>query len=338
MRMAGTFPIGSFHRSRWLRDASDGPTATVYFSGPLSPLIGEAGSRKPIWRLGANVYHRYGDVPQTVVLRQFDRRTERAMARHPGTIHYVIDDDVAAGTVEPDLSAPYRRRLARLRAGVHRTMMVHAEYIYVPSDALARVLRTTGTIERIDPALNAPVATLDHHDEALRLVFPGTRSHLADLLEIAPMLARFLRAHPDASLTTWLGSAVPDTLRLPNATHLATLDWPMFQGVLRRERFHAALLPARPTAFNAARSHNKLLECACLGAAPLTGLHAPYAETVREEGGIVVEDWSDTLAWAIRDRVALKEVARRNVNWARTAGDPGELVRFWSERLDLPDM
>lgn len=258
------------------------------------------------------------------------------MGRRPATLHYLIDDDIAAGTVELDLSTPYRRRLTRLRDGIHRTMLERADHVYVPSGRLARVLRPAGVIERIDPALHAPVASLDHHDEgSLRLIFPGTRSHLADLLEIAPMLSRFLRAHPGVSLTTWLGDVVPDVLRLPNAAHHATLDWPTFRQALRRERFHAALLPARPTAFNAARSHNKLLECACLGAAPLTGGHAPYASIVREQGGFVVDDWSEAFTRAVEDRAALKEATWRNAEWARRAGDPERLVRFWSERLGL---
>ena len=330
------------------------PTATIYFAGPLAGLIGRPGDRaRPIWRLGPNVYHRHGPDPHTIVLRSFDARTRAVMVRHgPAKLHYVIDDDVAAGAEEPDLPPRYRKRLARLRDGVMRTMLAHAHHVYAASAHLAEALRPlNGPVEQIGPALAAPVADLAHHDVSplhgasplhdaspLRLVFPGTRSHCADLESVAADLGRFLTARPQVTLTTWLGDAAPAALRLPNATHRASLDWPSFREVLGRERYDVALLPARPTAFNASRSHNKVLECACLGATPLVGRAMPYAELLASAGaGTVVEDggWLAALERLDADRATLRAQAEANAALARRLGRPERLVRFWSERLGL---
>lgn len=318
------------------------PTATIYFAGPMAGLIGRPGDRaRPIWRLGPNVYHRHGPDPHTVVLRSFDFRTRAAMASHgPARLHYVIDDDVHAGADEPDLPVRYRKRLARLRDGVMSRMLAHAQHVYAASEHLAdRLTALNGTVEEIRPTLAAPVADLLHHDDGpLHLVFPGTRSHLADLEAVAGDVRRFLQTRPQAMLTTWLGDAAPDALRLPNAVHHRGLDWPGFRAVLRTRRFHIALLPARPTAFNAARSHNKVLECACLGAAPLVGRAMPYADLVRDaSSGTVVEadGWLGALSRLDEDRAGLRRQAEANRALALRIGGPERLLHFWSDRLGL---
>lgn len=331
-----------WQRRRWLET----PTATIYFAGPMAGLIGRPGERsRPIWRLGPNVYHRHGADPQTVVLRGFDARTRSAMASHaPARLHYVIDDDVAAGMHEPDLSPRYRKRLARLHDGAMARMLAHAHHVYASSEALcARLHPLNARVEPIAPVLAAPVADLSHHGLGpdggpLRVVFPGTRSHRADLESIAEGVRRFLEARPGAALTTWLGDAAPAALQLPNARHHAGLDWPGFRDVLREQRYHAALLPARPTAFNAARSHNKVLECASLGAVPVVGRAMPYAGLVEEaDAGTVVEDndWFAALSRLDDDRATLRALAERNAALAMRIGRPERLLRFWSERLGL---
>lgn len=307
----------------------------------MADLIGRPGDRTlPIWRLGPNVYHRHGIDPQTVVLRTFDARTRRSMAAHgSGRLHYVIDDDVAAGVEEPDLSAGYRKRLARLRSGVMSDMLAQARHVYASSERLAHRLRPlNAAVEQIAPTLAAPVADLSHHDgRSLRIVFPGTRSHRADLEAVAWDLRKFLLLRPEATLFTWLGDAAPSALRLPNARHHRGLGWPAFRDVLRSERFHLALLPARPTAFNAARSHNKVLESASFGAAPVVGRAMPYADLVEREGSgaIVHGSWFDALVGLDRDRAALRRRAERNAALATRIGAPERLLRFWCERLGV---
>lgn len=345
-------PLAAWWQRRRLLET---PTATIYFAAAMAGLIGRPGNReRPLRRLGPNVYHRPGPDPHIVVLRGYDERTRRAMARlGPARLHYVIDDDVAAGANEPDLPPRYRLRLARLRDGAMRDMLRRADHVYAASDALAGRLITRSPVETIAPCLAAPVADLAHHEvgsahhaagsahhavgSPLRLVFPGTRSHRADLESIADDLRRFLQARPQATLTTWLGDAAPAALRLPNARHHPGLDWPAFRHVLRDDRYHVALLPARPTAFNAARSHNKVLECASLGAVPLVGRAMPYAALVeRADSGTVVDtDWHAALHHLATDRETLAAQAQRNATLARTLGRPDRLRTFWSERLGL---
>lgn len=271
-----------------------------------------------------------------IVVRAWTPRVRRRIGDR--RLFYVIDDDVEAGIDEPGLPSQYRERLRRLRDESYLPLIEHAERVLVPSEALAaRVAARIGAqrIGRIDPALLHPVSPLAHHDRPLHLLFAGTRSHLADFATIWPAVAGFLDAHSEVRLTTYLGPHGAPFAH-SRVEHRAPQPWHVFRAELAEQRFHVLLLPAEPTAFNAARSWNKLLEAAVYGAVPLVSPHLPFAGMVdTNAAGLVAHDWRGPLD-ALRDPDLRLALARANNALAERIGDPDRLRAAWLERLKPP--
>lgn len=317
------------------------PTTTIYFSHPLRDCIGPMGSAcHPIWRVSPNSFLVPAPSPQLVVIRKQDPEARAFLACYPHTrAHYLIDDDIWSGISDPALPECYRARLLDLARETAAPLLSQADCVYVTSKALQeRIPRETSLIQ---PALTAPAASLEHHDETpLTVLFAGTRSHREDLASIAAPLARFLQNRPDCTFETFLGRHAPRELRLPNARHHAPLAWDEYRHVLRSRRFHIGLAPARPTAFNTARSVSKMLEFASFGAAPVYGEGVPFrhlasgsgaAFTAEEFGG----DWLALLESLHQDRTSLRRIASANQVLAARLGDPQALRSFWRHELGL---
>jgi len=322
------------------RESYELPTTTIYFSGAMADQIGPFGSRHhAIWRVSANTFLiPAGERPQILIIRQADLEVLALLRRQTAArILYLIDDDIWSGATDTNLPLAYRQRLFRLALGI-TPILQRADSIYVTASALQERLRHR--TELVHPGLVQAPKSLEHHDgRLLKIVFPGTRSHLKDLEDIAAPVARFLKQHPDCELHTFLGRYAPLQLRLPNAVHHAPQDWATYQQTLRRERFHIGIAPALPTRFNAARSHNKILELATFGAAPVYGNGRPFRYMAEAAGAALicgqVEDWFECLSRLYRDRPALRQIAAANTKLALQLGDPRDLRSFWQKELGL---
>ena len=140
-------------------------------------------------------------------------------------------------------------------------------------------------------------------------------------------LARILDAHPEARLTLFAGATVPGQLRSHRHLRLRQpLSWWRYKRALSKMRFHLAIYPLAPTAFNKARSANKLYEHMLVGAAslmtPNPALRAAagpgLAATFVEDGA---EEWETRIDGFLR----APETMRRQVENARShlqATDP----------------
>jgi hypothetical protein len=323
-------------------DTRAAPTASLYFTEPLHELIDFAGDRaeRPIKRLTATLY---GCGRAAVVVR-YAGPAEFAALKRLGfeRVYLIVDDDLHAAGPDDGLPAAYRRKLIAYRSGALAVLLGFVSHVVAPSEAI--LARYPGKIKlRLDPAQCHLPGGLAHHQApgGLDIVVAATRSHTADVAALAPALGQFLRERPDARLTTFLGGIAPKPLRgLNNVVHLRALSWLGYRRFVAENRFHVALSPARPTAFNTARSWSKIYDHAGLGAAGLYPAQPPFSAVVADgKSGLLLpgapEAWVaalNLLAERRRDTVAL---AAGGQALARELGDSRRVFNFWSHELGL---
>lgn len=319
------------------------PTSAIYFSASMADLIGAPGQEsRPIWRLSPNVFHIRGDRDYVLVIRNWDRAARRRLARLPkAELRYLLDDDIWAGAEDALLPTPYRRRLAAMADGPVRELLQTSGKVYVSSSRIAGRMSGKETTH-VRPALVEPIAALDHHGKPgpTRMIFAGTASHLPDLAAIATDLAAALRRDRTLELHTFLGGKAPKELMLPNAFHRPAISWAGYREAMRRERFHVALGPCLPTAFNDARSPNKILEYASFGAAPIFGRDYPYlGEIEARESALVCPmqagAWIEAVERLAADGSRTAWLAEKNADLALSIGAPSQQRAFWSREFAL---
>ena len=244
------------------------PTTDLYLRNPLAELRRQGGDISPPRYLAPNVYliGKTGVVVRYGKAKDLDR-LQRAGAKR---IVYIADDDFVAGGTDPGLPERYRLKLRRFAESDWPALKAAADIVIVPGAVLAEIYGAKARI--VPPAWDRPPASTEHFASAKRfdIVHLGTGSHRGDLALIVAPLARILDRHLEARLTLFTGVNVPGPLRSHRHVRLRhPLSWWRYKRALPKMRFHLALYPLAPTAFNAARSANKLYEHALVGAASL---------------------------------------------------------------------
>jgi len=299
----------------------------------MSNLIGtDNDDSMPFIRLEPNVVRSTGQPSLTLIFRYVSSNLQmRLLAGTGERVWFFIDDDIWA--IDPDARLPtgYRRRLETYRRCMAEPLIARAERVLSPSE---RILRRFPEIpgSKVPPALVYSLPDLDHHNRLpngrFDMIFSGTRSHLADLEMIVGPLRKALQANPHWRLTTFLGRHAPDELRLANARHLSPMNWQAYRSFVADHRFHVALCPLRPTAFNAARSTTRLFDNAAFGATVLYTPNPPYDAIFRGELGLPfdVSQLRETLEACARDPVATRRHAFALAEAARSI-DGGDFQR-----------
>lgn len=316
------------------------PTVAMYFLDALAGQVGapEDGSGRPITRHTANFFSCGG----CAVIVRYAGMAEIGLVQRlrPTKVFYVIDDDLFAAGPGDGLPADYRRRLISYRTEYLPKFLPLVTDVVAPSAAiLARYPEKRHL--RLDPSRCHAPGGLGHHDgpHGFEIVLPGSRSHLRDITHLARALAAFLRAAPDAKLTTFLGTDAPKALSgLDNAKHLPPLDWPGYRRFVAENRFHVALTPSFNTAFNRARSVSKIHDHAGFGAASLFSKRAPFAGVVDHgvSGLLLADDpasWLAALRQLAADRSLARRIASGGQDLSLRLGDPGAVRAFWAKAL-----
>ena len=320
-------------RPGWLSTAT--PTGDIYFLNAMRDEV----SAGAVQALGPNVYGAGGSY---VVLRYAnDRELALLEAARPRQVYYVIDDDLGALSRSGDLPAGYR---ARLSAFVDRSLpriLALADVVLAPNALLLTRFPDHDT-DLVFPSYCSVSDSFGHFgDGPMRLVFTGSRSHAGDLEVIAPALERLCSAFPQIELTTFLGSAVPFSLRrLGNVVNRPAQPWASYRRFMATARFHIALAPFRRTPTNECRSHNKVHDHAAFGAAGLYGDILPYRELVSHDAdGLLLppepEAWFEALVTLVNDPATTQRLAEAGGALSRRTGSPALLRTFWRKRLDL---
>lgn len=210
----------------------------------------------------------------------------------------------------------YRRRLEfAFGKSLEIVAFDRVESVITPSKRLADYYAGKGKrVFRLDPTWDVPeFPDLSHFDSGpLKVGFLGTRSHWADL--------NLLRGALEDPRRTWefhhfLGKRGPDwPVNLSNIVAHAPMPWSSYRSAVKRIRFHVCVYPMLPTSFNLARSCNKLMEHAMVGAGSLYSSQVPFADhLVASDAGLLVADgdWTDTLRELALDRYHCRELALR---------------------------
>ncbi|MGQ0486604.1 MAG: hypothetical protein ACT4SY_14785 [Hyphomicrobiales bacterium] len=318
------------------------PTTSLYFADPLSDLIGDriGCAEKPIRRISATAFA----CGAAAVIVRYAGEQELAFLRRGGfrKIYLLIDDDLQALHDGDGLPADWRRRLLAYRDGALRKLLDVVTHVVAPSEPILQAYRRHERL-RLEPAQCHSVATLDHHDRTARLdiVFAATRSHLGDLEYFAPAIAGFLKARPDAHLTTFLYGHAPAALRkLPNVTHHSPMGWESYRAFVAAHRFHIALAPALDTAFNRARSLSRLHDHAGYGAAGLYSAQPPFAGTIAngKSGRLLPTDpaaWQAALFDLADRRNVVRHLAEGGRRLSAALGDQARVRGFWQRQFGL---
>jgi hypothetical protein len=325
------------------------PTTHLYFLNAMDRLVGRwwqpRSRRAPIRAVGANCFV-HGDA--MVLVRRDTPRVLREALAWPGRLAYLIDDDVAAGCCCEHLPDAYRRQFARFEREFHRDLLARADLVVAPSQTLVERIEADPAVRcpvaRIDPWWSAAPADTSHfaaldQGASLRVVHLGSGSHHAALAVLAPVMAGLLDRHPAINFTYIAASPVDPALEAhPHARRVEPKTWPEYRRWLARHRFHLALYPLMPDAFDRARSINKLVEHALVGA---VGIYPEDWQPAGLVNGGALAAPSDPAQWeaAVEAAIARRdELAGLAQTAAQRLGDrdwPGRQRRLWGDFLGL---
>lgn len=326
------------------------PTIDLYFGIPLVDVIGKRGWRRhhgPLRQLGPYVFMGNG---RAVILRYATRRELLLLERlAPERCAYVIDDDLFSLDHAAELPEDYRRRLLRFREEVLPDILARVDTICAPSERILRAYRG----KRLVQLLPSAVHVCDDHAHFLpnkaegkagiNLVFAGTRSHLPDLVMYETVLCRILDTLPHARLTLFLGRHTPEKLKKHAQVIVCSPKrWPQYAQMLKRARFHVHLVFNQATAFNSARSQNKVLETAAFGAAGIYTRTPPFSSVIENgENGVMIPVNADAaekyLMEVLSDRERLQRLAMKGADLARRLDGRAKARRFWLEFFGIAE-
>lgn len=321
------------------------PTTDIYFAHACRDWIGRWWKPGPIRALGRNCFV----AGNTMVLI---RRDEDVLMRRaidwPGRLVYLIDDDIAGAVNSPDLPADYRRRLGLFDREFHQALLERADILLVSSQPLVALFaanpRISAQIRLIFPywpldfADERHFAALDH-GTALRIVHLGSGSHAGAFSALAPALAEVLEGPAPVHFTYFGREAAPGLPdRHQRIERLPPMRWPAYRRWLARQRFHLALYPLDATRFDAARSPNKVVEHAVVGAVGMYPRDWPTAQFAG--GGSLTApadpaDWANVLKQAVAERTGLAALARQARQSVAVHHDWAAQRALWSDVLGL---
>lgn len=318
------------------------PSAALYFADPLTGLIGTRLKNPglPIRRMTRTMFvaGRCAVIIRYAGERELGILERRKFLR----VYLVIDDHLGALDPEDGLPPDYRQRLIAYRDGFMRKLLPFVTHVVAPSEEILAPFKHKVCL-RLDPAQCHGTGGLAHHrrPRGLDIVVAATRSHLQDVTFIADMVADFLKARPDARLTTFLNGHAPRVLRnLPNAEHLPMLGWERYRAFVAEHRFHVALAPALDTAFNRARSYSRVHDHAAYGAAGLYSQQPPFSGVVtHDQSGLLLRNeplrWREALQQLADRRDVAERLAAGGQNLSRRIGSRMRVQNFWLRELEL---
>jgi hypothetical protein len=337
-RVRANFGMGMAKRGRVQRQL---PSLSLYFTDPLSDLIGAHGEhvRRPIQRLSRTVFV---CGPRAVVVRYAHKRDLKILQSYKfERIYLLIDDDLEALEEAHGLPVDYRRKLIGYRDGPYRKLMELVTDVVAPSENILKSYTRKRAIH-LDPAQCHAAGGLAHHQKngPFDVVFAATRSHLEDLNHIAPTLSATLKERPDIRLTTFLNGHAPRCLQLPNAIHLPMMEWSRYRAFVAENKFHVAIAPALDTPFNRARSISKVHDHAAFGAAGLYTHQPPFDRIVaHESSGLLLsndpEQWRTSLLDLSNRRDWTLKIAGGGQALSHSLGDQARVRNFWLRELEL---
>ncbi len=316
------------------------PTTDLYFLNSCAGSVSGFFRRGPVRRLGDNCFA----AGETVLLIRQDRPDlmDRLRAAPPRRLIYLIDDDIQAAREDATLPENYRSRLTRFHTEYHAELVARADTLVVTSDLLLQKFSLHHDVRIVHPVWHLDPADDRHFDAlaggaAVHAMHLGTASHQAGLDFLKPvveaLLERFDRFHftyvgRDARLGALDGH--------PRVHRERPQSWRRYRKTLGRRRVHLGLYPLPDTPFNRARSRNKLLEHAIVGA---VGVYSRSWPTAGELQGCAIltgpdaADWIAALSPYLEEPQRLRPLAQAARRVIGPLNDSTSQRRFWADVL-----
>lgn len=309
------------------------PTADLYFANACADWLAEG-------RVERHAPTVFTSATTRLVIRH-DGRAGRASRRKRHV--YLIDDAIDLEGADAALSRYWRFKLNHVERAAASLYLPSAAAVVVSSPALEGMIRArvpSADIRRLDPYWNIGFSDLAHHHRpgAFRIAFLGSQVHGPDLAPLAGMLSSFLDDWPEAEMI--VGGGHGSMIDHPRACDIGAMGWKDWQKALPELRPHVALYPLQETAFNAARSLNKLIEHGVAGAAGIYARAWPGAAMAEAEGAAIAAgsdpaEWRRALERLATERMRTAEMAAAGITLARRINDAEAQRKLWAELLEL---
>jgi hypothetical protein len=202
----------------------------------------------------------------------------------------------------------------------------------------------TARIERIAPHWSLPLADQHHfrtigRGGPLHIAHLGTASHAGALALIAPPIAELLDQYRQLRFT-YIGREPchPRLASHAQVRRVAPMSWPRYRRWLSHRRFHLALYPLDDSPFDRARSPNKLIEHAIVGA---VGIYPGSWAPARVLGDAAFaapatpSEWANILTKVVAHPKQLIPMAERSMAAIAVCNDPAAQRRLWSSIFDI---
>ncbi len=321
-----------------LLSAPDSPTADLYFRNACPDFL-----RGPVHQLAPTVF-----TSRTACLVMRHAMRAGALPKRSRLI-YMIDDDVDAGTRDASLPFLYRQKLRMVEQPAGRQFSRRAGVAVVASRRLAEAFEPMMETHQLKPYWSEPFADLRHFDglecadAPVDLAYLGRIVHKSDLEFLLPELACLLARHQNLRIHIPARHNLPAAFEHhPRVKRIPGIGWTAYRAGLAGRRFHIALYPLLDTPFNRARSMNKLIEHAVVGAAPIYS--ADWAETHRVVHGASglrlpneVHAWAEAASALIRAPYRARVLAHGAQRLAAELNDPTAQRRLWQSLLDVQE-
>ncbi len=309
------------------------PTADLYLLGAFGDAVGPGGA---VRRLGPGVF---ASAETLLVVRHAGRAEPLPRRRR---LLWLIDDDVEAAVADPGLPPGQRLKLALLERGHGRRLLRLGAEVVASSAALADRYRGRAPVHLLAPHWSLPLAAPSEPAGRLRIAYLGSAVHRGDLAFLAPALRRLLDARPELELHLAANHRAAPLAGHPQVRPIRATAWPDYRRWLAGRRFDIAVYPLLDTAVNRARSVNKLIEHAIVGAAGLYSGCWPEARRVARRGaGLVLanraEDWAEAIEALAADARLRRRLALAGRALAADLNHPGRARAFWRHAFALPD-
>ena len=314
----------------------DSPTADLYFRNACRDFL-----RHGVEQLAPTVF---ASDTACLVMRHHMRVRRLPQRRR---LIYLVDDDVMAGTRDESLPFFYRQKLRWVEQAAGRWLTRFAGVAVVGSPTLARLFRPVMETHLLRPFWSERLAGLGHFDALtqgegwIETAFLGSVVHRTDLNFLLPVVGQLLEEEPRFrfhvperhSLPAWF-ERHPRVLRIPG------LGWTEYRREIGRRQFHIACYPLLDTPFNRARSPNKLIEQAVVGAAPIYSAGWSEGYRVRHgQSGLCVpnssEAWLDALRGLLLRPERARDLAEGAQALAKGLNDPAPQRALWRDLLGI---
>ncbi len=309
------------------------PSADLYFAWScarmfddgrvqrLSPTVFQAGRTLIVFRHAANL----------TTLPSHDR------------LIYVIDDDWRAGLEWGAVPLDYRLKLAWVDARGARRLERHADLFVVSSAALQRRYQAcypNTRIELVDPFWSsATAARVPLAIDPPVIAMLGGRSHAKDISMVLPAVKAVLSNRRDVKLVVSREITLsPDLAQMAEVERVPSAMWGDYRRWMAGRSFTLGLYPLRDTAFNRARSINKLLEYDQFGAAVLASDAWEAAGDAGEAGRCLMikndwRCWADRILELLNAPGEVAAIAKRNRAAITSVDNAARQYAFWSRLL-----